>query len=62
MGEWKISERMENWDDRKVLVFPYVCLVGGMKKWGGGVWKTLLFGWREKWEDEKCNLYELTIM
>ena len=36
MGEWKISERMENWDDRKVLVFPYVCLVGGVKKFGGG--------------------------
>ena len=35
MGGWKISERMENWDDRKVLVFLYVCLVGGVKKWEG---------------------------
>ena len=26
---------MENWDDRKVLVFPYVCLVGGVEKWEG---------------------------
>ena len=22
-----------------------------------GGWKTLLFGWREKENDEKCNLY-----
>ena len=54
MGGWKISERMEKWEDRKYLVFPYVCLVGGMKKWKGrklfvwlkrkvGGWKTLLF-------------------
>jgi len=27
VGEWKISGRMENWNDRKVLVFPHVCLV-----------------------------------
>ena len=25
-------------------------------------WKTFLFGWKEKWENEKCNLYKLTIM
>ena len=24
--------------------------------------KTFLFGWREKGEDGKCNLYKLTIM
>ena len=45
---------MEKWEDGKYLVFPLVCLVGG--------WKTLLFGWREKWKDEKCNLYKLTII
>ena len=28
---------MENqWEDRKDLVFPYVCLVGGVAKWEGG--------------------------
>ena len=41
MEEWK-SRRMENcgrmekWEDRKYLVFPLVCLVGGVKKWEGG--------------------------
>ena len=25
-------------------------------------WKKFLFGWKEKWENEKCNLYKLTIM
>ena len=53
-GRKKNYKRIENWKDRKVLIFLYVCVVGG--------WKTLLFGWRETWEDEKCNLYELTIM
>ena len=27
---------MEKWEDRKDLVFPHVCLVGGMEKWNGG--------------------------
>ena len=41
MEEWK-SERIENcetmkkWEDVKYLVFPRVCLVGGMEKWEGG--------------------------
>ena len=35
MGGWKISGMMEKWKDRKYLVFPHVCLVGGMKKWKG---------------------------
>ena len=26
---------MENWEDRKVLVFSHVCLVGGVEKWEG---------------------------
>ena len=35
LEEWK-SGRMENWwEDRKYLVFPCMCLVGGMKKWEG---------------------------
>ena len=41
MEEWK-SRRMKNcgriekWKDRKYLVFPRVCLVGGVEKWEGG--------------------------
>ena len=35
VGEWKISRRMEKWENRKYLVFPRVCLVGGMEKWEG---------------------------
>ena len=31
MEEWKIGT-MEKWEDRKYLVFPCVCLVGGMEK------------------------------
>ena len=27
---------MEKWEDRKDLVFPHVCLVGGVEKWEGG--------------------------
>ena len=27
---------MEKWKDRKNLVFPHVCLVGGVEKWDGG--------------------------
>ena len=30
MGGWKSEE------DKKYLVFPCVCLVGGMEKWEGG--------------------------
>ena len=35
MGSWKISERMEKWEDIKYLVFSRVCLVGEMEKWKG---------------------------
>ena len=35
MEEWKISGRMEKWEDIKYLVFPRVRLVGGMEKWEG---------------------------
>ena len=27
---------MEKWNDGKYLVFPLVCLVGGVEKWKGG--------------------------
>ena len=33
---WKINGRIEKWKDRKYLVFPCVCLVGGMEKQKGG--------------------------
>ena len=36
LGGWKISGRMEKWEDRKYLVFPRVCLVGRMEKWEDG--------------------------
>ena len=36
MGSWKISERMEKWEDIKYLVFSRVCLVGEMEKWKDG--------------------------
>ena len=50
---------MEKWEDEKYLVFPRVF---GWRDGKVGGWKTLLFGWREKWKDEKCNLYKLTII
>ena len=28
--------KIEKWEDGKYLVFPLVCLVGGVKKWEGG--------------------------
>ena len=28
--------RMENWENRKVLIFPHMCLVGGVEMWEGG--------------------------
>ena len=36
MREWKINRRMKNWENKKDLVFPHVCLVGGVEKWEGG--------------------------
>ena len=36
MGGRKISGKMEKWEDIKYLVFPRVCLIGGMEKWEGG--------------------------
>ena len=42
---------MEKWVDKKDLVFPYLCLVGGVEKWRDG--KPFQFGWNKKYEDEK---------
>ena len=51
---------MEKWEDRKYLVFLHVCLVGGVEKWEGG--KLFCLVGEKMGEDEKCNLYKLTIM
>ena len=48
MGGWKI--------------FSFPSCVFGWRGGKVGEWKTLLFGWREKGKDEKCNLYKLTII
>ena len=45
--------------DRRDLVFSHVSLVGGGKVEG---WKTLLFGWEEKWKDKKYSLDRFTLM
>ena len=41
MEEWKNRRmenygRMEKWEDGKYLVFPLMCLVGGVEKWDDG--------------------------
>ena len=35
-GRMENFERMENWENRKVLVFPHMYLVGGVETWEGG--------------------------
>ena len=40
MKKWKSGMmencgRIEKWDDGKYLVFPLMCLVGGVEKWKG---------------------------
>lgn len=54
------GESMEKWEDRKKKIsFHFLSLVGGEKV---ERLKTLLFGWWEKWENKKDNLYKLTYM
>ena len=53
------------WEDRKVGGWKIFSFPSCMFGWRGGKvrgWKTLLFGWREKWKDGKFNLYKLTII
>ena len=61
----------EKWNDRKLWedgkvgglkIFGFSCCVFGWMGGKVGGWKTLLFGWREKGNDGKCNLYKLTII
>ena len=57
---------MENyWKDEKLGGQKSFDFLSCMFGWRGGKveeWKTLLFGWREKWKNGKCNLYKLTII
>ena len=53
------------WDDGKVercKIFSFSSCMFGWRGGKVGGWKTLLFGWREKGKDGKCNLYKLTII
>ena len=54
LEEWK-SGRMEN------IWFSILCV--WLEGWKSGrVENFFFFGWREKGNDEKCNLYKLTII
>ena len=58
---------MEKWENRKYLVFPHVCLVGGMEKWESGKLfclfeKNFCLVEKKKWKDRKCSLHKLTII
>ena len=53
------------WEDGKVgrwKIFSFPSCVFGWRGGKVGGWKTLLFDWREKWKDERYNLYKLTII
>ena len=61
----------EKWNDRKLWedgkvgglkIFGFPSCVFGWRGGEVGGWKTLLFGWKEKGNDGKCNLYKLTII
>ena len=60
MGKWKISKRTEKWENGKDLIFPFVCLVGGVEKCEGE--KLFCLVGEKKWEDKKCSSYKLTIL
>ena len=55
--KWKDEKLVGGWKSGKTekIWFSLMCV------WLEG-WKIFLFGWREKEEGEKCNLYKLTIM
>ena len=66
-----LVEGVEKWEDEKLVggwkigrieKFWFFLISVWLKGWKGGRWKIFLFGLREKWEDGKCSLYELTIM
>ena len=45
---------VEQWGIEEIFVFPQHVWLGG---WKVKELKTNLFGWEEKWEDKKSNLY-----
>ena len=51
---------MEKWENRKYLIFPRVCLVGGMEKWEGE--KLFCLIEKKSGSIEKYSLYKLTII
>ena len=55
-----LVEGVEKQEDRKNLVFPYVCLVGQMEKWRDG--KKFCLVEYKKWEDRKQSLCKFTLM
>ena len=66
-----LDGRVEKWEDKKLWedekvegwkIFSFPSYVFGWRGGKVGEWKTILFGLREKWKDEKCNLYKLTII
>ena len=53
------------WEDGKVRehkIFDFPFCVFGWRDGKVEGWKPLLFGWREKMKDRKCNLYKLAII
>ena len=54
VGGWKIMGRWK--------IFSFPLYVFGRRNGKVRGWKTLLFSWKEKWEDRKCSLYNLTII
>ena len=62
---------VEKWEDEKLWkdgkvggwkIFSFPSCVFGWRGGKVGRWKNLLFGWRERRKDEKCNIYKLTII
>ena len=65
MEEWKSGRmknfgRMKKWEDEKYLVFPLMCLVGGVEKWEDK--KLFCLVGEKKRKDGKCNLCKLIII
>ena len=56
------SEKVGGWKNAGYKRFGFLSYVFGWRGRKVGGWKTLLFGWRKKREDGKCNLYKLIIM
>ena len=67
----RLDGGVEKWEDGKLWedgnmgrwkIFSFPSCVFGWRGGKVGGWKILLFDWREKWKDEKYNLYKLTII